>query len=399
MENRILLIEDDPDITELVRINLEDAGYRLDSAADGEKGLETALAQEIDLVILDLQLPRMDGLEVCRQLQQRKRHLPILMLTSRSEEVDRVLGLELGADDYLTKPFSIRELVARVRAILRRLERSRTTEKESVDSPLPLDLGDLIIDPDRRRVTLDGEPVELTAKEFDLLLMFASHPGRVYSRQMLLELVWGRPEHMKRYFASFYGKLSAIFLLLLLAAGLVHVWVTLDSYREFERESNQGLNRDLAAHLAERFQPFLADSDYASIEHTFHDLMVMNPFVEIYLIDESGVLLAYFADPAKIKRSRIDLAPVLAYVDGGSEVPFPLYGDNPRSLDQRKPFSAVRVTIGKDRPGFLYVILGGEQYDSAAAMIRKSYIIAPPPSALLSSSWPRSPSDCSPSSC
>jgi DNA-binding response OmpR family regulator len=191
MENRILLIEDDPDITELVRINLEDAGYRLDSAADGEKGLETALAQEIDLVILDLQLPRMDGLEVCRQLQQRKRHLPILMLTSRSEEVDRVLGLELGADDYLTKPFSIRELVARVRAILRRLERSRTTEKESVDSPLPLDLGDLIIDPDRRRVTLDGEPVELTAKEFDLLLMFASHPGRVYSRQMLLELVWG----------------------------------------------------------------------------------------------------------------------------------------------------------------------------------------------------------------
>ena len=161
MENRILLIEDDPDITELVRINLEDAGYRLDSAADGEKGLETALAQEIDLVILDLQLPRMDGLEVCRQLQQRKRHLPILMLTSRSEEVDRVLGLELGADDYLTKPFSIRELVARVRAILRRLERSRTTEKESVDSPLPLDLGDLIIDPDRRRVTLDGEPVEL----------------------------------------------------------------------------------------------------------------------------------------------------------------------------------------------------------------------------------------------
>ena len=177
------------------------------------------------------------------------------------------------------------------------------------------------------------------------------------------------------------------------------MWVTLDSYREFERESNQGLNRDLAAHLAERFQPFLADSDYASIEHTFHDLMVMNPFVEIYLIDESGVLLAYFADPAKIKRSRIDLAPVLAYVDGGSEVPFPLYGDNPRSLDQRKPFSAVRVTIGKDRPGFLYVILGGEQYDSAAAMIRKSYIIAPPPSALLSSSWPRSPSDCSPSSC
>lgn len=175
---------------------------------------------------------------------------------------------------------------------------------------------------------------------------------------------------------SFYGRLSAIFLVLLLTAGSLHLWVTLDSYRQFERESNQSLNRSLAADLAERFRPFLADSlNYSAIEHTFHELMVMNPFVEIYLLDDEGQLLAYFAEPEKIRRMAVDPEPVRRFVESGGEVPFPLYGDDPRSATASKPFSAAPVTIGGERPGYLYVILGGEQYESSTAMVRGSYIV------------------------
>lgn len=195
MVQRILLIEDDPDITELVRIHLTDAGYELEAAIDGETGLQRAMEGNCDLVILDLMLPRLSGLDVCRHLHEKRRDLPVMMLTSRSEEVDRVLGLELGADDYLTKPFSVRELVARVRAILRRLERTGAPAGEGGGSPGeaegPLVCGDLCIDEARRRVTAAGRDVELTAKEFELLLLFARHPGRVYSRPQLLEQVWG----------------------------------------------------------------------------------------------------------------------------------------------------------------------------------------------------------------
>jgi hypothetical protein len=177
---------------------------------------------------------------------------------------------------------------------------------------------------------------------------------------------------MIRPLTSFYAKLSAIFLVLLLAAGGVHVWVSLASYREYERESDQGLNRDLATHLAERFRTDLERVDYAAIEHTFHELMVMNPYVEIYLLDEAGNLLAYFAEPEKIKRMAVDVEPVRTFVEREGRVPLPFYGDDPRSLEERKPFSAAPVTIGGDRPGYLYVILGGQQYESAAAMIRDS---------------------------
>lgn len=189
MEKKVLIIEDDPDIADLIQIHLKDLGFLPDHAGDGMEGVSKALTNDYELVILDLMLPRLDGFEVCKQIREEKKSLPILMLTSKSEEFDKVLGLELGADDYLTKPFSIRELMARVKSIIRRVE----AVKEACDDeePVEMQFGELTINVEKRKVTLAGEVVDLTAKEFDLLALFASHPGRAYSRQELLDIVWG----------------------------------------------------------------------------------------------------------------------------------------------------------------------------------------------------------------
>ncbi len=189
MPPKILVIEDNEDLANLLEINLKDLFYEVDLACDGNDGLKMAETGTYDLIILDLMLPGMDGLEICRRLRGRPSYVPILMLTSKSSEIDRVLGLEIGADDYVTKPFSIRELMARVKAIFRRVE--------SLQAGLPepelnsLSIGNLKIDPDKRRLSLRGKEVELTAKEFDLLLHFAKHPGKVYTRAQLLDQVWG----------------------------------------------------------------------------------------------------------------------------------------------------------------------------------------------------------------
>ncbi|MEA3413811.1 MAG: response regulator transcription factor [Pseudomonadota bacterium] len=189
MTTRILVIEDDPDIGNLVELHLRDQAFDVDRVQDGETGLEEALHGEHALVILDLMLPGMHGLDICRRLRASQRQVPILMLTARSTGIDRVLGLELGADDYLTKPFYVQELVARVKAILRRAGSGPTGD--SALSSRPLDINGISISIDRRRVTVDGEPRELTAREFDLLHFFASHPGHVFSRTQLLDRVWG----------------------------------------------------------------------------------------------------------------------------------------------------------------------------------------------------------------
>ena len=183
---RILVVEDDPDISALVGLHLRDTGFSVEFQANGQSGLALALGQAFDLVILDIMLPGVDGLEICRRLRAEKPGLPILMLTARTTELDRVLGLEMGADDYLTKPFSVRELVARVKAIFRRMEVFDTQPE-----PTRIVLGPLDIDTDSRRVLIAGEPVELTAREFDLLFFFARHPGRVFTRGQLLDKVWG----------------------------------------------------------------------------------------------------------------------------------------------------------------------------------------------------------------
>lgn len=186
---RVLVVEDNRDIAELVRLHLADLGCEVRIAFDGAAGLAQAQAQAYDLVILDLMLPGLDGLEVCKRLRAGPNYVPILMTTSKATELDRVLGLELGADDYLTKPFSIGELVARVKAIFRRVDAMAAAAAKP--APQSLSAGELSIDLDRRVVTLAGQAVELTAKEFDLLAHFAANPGRVFNRAQLLDKVWG----------------------------------------------------------------------------------------------------------------------------------------------------------------------------------------------------------------
>ena len=190
MSKQVLIIEDDPDIADLLQIHLHDLDMQLDRAEDGLNGLQKALDKEYELVILDIMLPGMDGLEVCRRIREKKRSMPILMLTAKSEEFDKVLGLELGADDYLTKPFSIRELIARIKSIIRRVNTLRE-EKTDTEEPVELEFADLKINLEKRKVTLRGKTIELTAKEFDLLALFASHPGKAYTRENLLNIVWG----------------------------------------------------------------------------------------------------------------------------------------------------------------------------------------------------------------
>ena len=188
-ERKILVVEDDPDIGQLLEIHLRDLDLGVDVVADGAAGLARACRQAYQLVVLDLMLPGLDGLEVCRRLRNRTERLPILMLSARSSELDRVLGLEIGADDYLTKPFSIMELKARIKALLRRVNRPRSDDLPPADERVSL--GPIEIDVAGRRVRIDGDPVDLTAREFDLLLHFTSHPGRVFSRGQLLDDVWG----------------------------------------------------------------------------------------------------------------------------------------------------------------------------------------------------------------
>lgn len=188
---RILLIEDEQDIADIVALHLGDLCDEVVVARDGHEGMRQATTQDWALIVLDLRLPGPDGLEICRAVRRERAYQPILMLTSKSSELDRVLGLETGADDYLVKPFSVLELAARVRAILRRVENLRQPAKENGVDKGAIEVGPISIDPQRRHVTLDGKAVELTAREFDLLEYFARHPGRVFRRAELLDQVWG----------------------------------------------------------------------------------------------------------------------------------------------------------------------------------------------------------------
>ena len=186
----ILVVDDEPSIVEIVTLYLQRAGYTVRSAADGHAALQALTAEKPDLVVLDLMLPGVDGLEITRRLRA-EGETPIIMLTSRSEETDRIVGLEMGADDYVVKPFSPQELVSRVRAVLRRTGNAAQTERAEV-----LRFGPVQIDPGTRLVTIDGEEIVLTAKEFDLLWMLAGHPRQVFSRTQLLDRVWGETEYL-----------------------------------------------------------------------------------------------------------------------------------------------------------------------------------------------------------
>jgi len=186
-----LVVEDDPDISGLIALHLKDFGAKITVANDGQTGLDQALTQSWDMIMLDLQLPRVDGLDICRAIRAQSDYVPIMMVTSRSTELDRVLGLEIGADDYLVKPFSIAELKARIKALLRRVNPPTPRGTASPSHSDTLSYLDLRIDSSSRKVKLRESPIDLTAREFDLLWFFASHPGVVFRRSELLDKVWG----------------------------------------------------------------------------------------------------------------------------------------------------------------------------------------------------------------
>ena len=191
MAHTILLAEDQADIRDLIAMNLRSAGYEVTAVGDGRTALARQIEQPAELLILDLMMPGLDGLEVCKALRARRHSAPILMLTAKSTELDRVLGLELGADDYLTKPFSLAELMARVKALLRRADLLHQAQANAGAAGSTIRNGELEIHPGRRSVRWGGTTIDCTAREFDLLLHFAQHPGHVFSRSQLLASVWG----------------------------------------------------------------------------------------------------------------------------------------------------------------------------------------------------------------
>ncbi|MBL8473368.1 MAG: response regulator transcription factor [Rhodocyclaceae bacterium] len=188
MNKQVLVIEDNEDIARLIKLQLSDLNCNVKLVFDGTRGAEEIAAKTYDLLILDVMLPGVDGMEILRRVRARPDYMPVLMLTAKSSELDRVLGLEMGADDYLTKPFSVLELCARVKAIFRRV--TAMGSAQASDSAL-VRRGELSLDPERREVQVAGRSVDLTAKEFDLLLYFARSPGRVHTREQLLSQVWG----------------------------------------------------------------------------------------------------------------------------------------------------------------------------------------------------------------
>lgn len=190
MDDLILIVEDEPALQETLAYNLERQGYTVRVAGDGKIALETARKFPPKLVVLDIMLPTIDGFEVCRILRQ-ETNVPILMLTARDEEIDRVIGLEMGADDYLTKPFSMREFLARVKALLRRVRLDQTEAGETAPNNMVLKFGALEIDLNRREVRLEGKILNLKPKEYELLVFLAKHKGQVLSRELVLERVWG----------------------------------------------------------------------------------------------------------------------------------------------------------------------------------------------------------------
>lgn len=185
---KVLVIEDDPNISELIRIHLSDLGFQIQVKNNGKEGFDTANTNAFELIVMDLMLPEMDGISICQRLRALDNYTPILMLTAKSEEIDKIIGLESGADDYLTKPFKIREFIARVKAIMRRQDQYKESAQAKAKNML---FGELELDETMRKVILSKKRIELTPKEFDLLLLMAKNPGRSYSRGELLELIWG----------------------------------------------------------------------------------------------------------------------------------------------------------------------------------------------------------------
>lgn len=186
---KILIIEDESSIAKLLSYNIEQEGYQTETVMDGKEGFKEALENEYDLIVLDLMLPSMDGIEICRELRREKVDTPIIMLTAKDSEIDKIIGLEIGADDYMTKPFSPREVIARMKAVFRRYEKGQQKPVEQVDDSIII-VGDIEINPAEFTVKVRGEEIILTPKEFELLIYLAKRQSRILSREQLLNAIW-----------------------------------------------------------------------------------------------------------------------------------------------------------------------------------------------------------------
>ena len=187
---KVLVVDDEPSILTLLTFNLEKEGYQVTTSEDGKNGFELALSNQYDFIILDVMLPGMDGLEITKALRREKIDTPILILTAKDEQVDKIIGLEIGADDYLTKPFSPREVLARMKAIFRRLKPTTTEPLQEVTAKAPLVIGEIRVDEQNYEVFVRNQPIELTPKEFELLVYFMKRKDRVINRETLLERIW-----------------------------------------------------------------------------------------------------------------------------------------------------------------------------------------------------------------
>jgi signal transduction histidine kinase/DNA-binding response OmpR family regulator len=382
MTRSVLIVEDDPDIARLIQLQLRDIDCRGDIVGDGKRALTQAQARDYDLLILDLMLPGLDGLSVCREIRSRDRLLPILMLTSKSSEVDRVVGLEMGADDYLTKPFSILELNARVKALLRRAEAAKNPTPGGNEEII--ELKDLTIDIARHRVVVDGTAVELTAKrrlsahgQFahqsparqDRARSAQPHPR---SHRVGRRLPVSRGDGVS-WHQTLYAKLALGLALLLVLIGLLYAGLSQSLSVQHAQSGNQQLNRELAQKLVQEMGLVEGGRvNQTKIKEAFNLFMLVNPNIELYLLDRDGRILAFSADPNKVKRTHVDVAPIERFLAGESM--YPLLGEDPRSASRSKVFSATPVPDASNPSGYLYVVLQGEEADAIAMAEQARYL-------------------------
>jgi signal transduction histidine kinase/DNA-binding response OmpR family regulator len=392
VRKRILVIEDERDIAELIRLHLEDLDFSVSISCDGNTGLRKASIGSWDLIILDLRLPGIDGLEICRRVRQDSSSVPILMLTSTSSELDRVVGLEIGADDYVTKPFSVLELIARVKAILRRAELSRggvVKDKTYRADRQGVRPAAALRDAPRSGLStpgVTGQRLGLWARRLRAHREFAYQPAAFQDRDRSRTSGIDRDRVGRRLqdecrnrqtrnrMRRLHFKLSGAMFIIVLLLGAAFYAIDRYSIRLYHEELSQRLNASLAMYVVNAGALIKdGDVDREALDELSNRAMVINPTAEIYLLAPDGEILGHALPPDEVITNRVELSPVLDLVDGSASLP--IKGVDPRNPGSRKIFSAFPVTDPADPEnisGYLYVVLGGSQYEAVAAQVSDS---------------------------
>lgn len=406
MSADVLLVEDDDSIGDVLAVHLGAEGYRLHRETNGLDAIRVLGLRPWDIVLLDLMLPGASGFDVCRQLRAHHAATPVIMLSARGAEEQRVAGLELGADDYLAKPFSMRELIARMKALTRRIDASRRQGAAAQ----PLLFAGFRLCPVSRVLTGPDGDIALTMREFDLLAFLAGNAGKAFSCEQLLHWVWGdgfdgyehtvnshinrlrakietdprEPRHIltlwgcrlsfcggsMRLFGSLAARLSVAVVLLLLGFGLLVAFVSRTALATQEDEALQRLSHGLAAHIVGNWPDITLPDPDAGQRRAPAELLAMlssvNPGIQVYVLDADGRVDAYIGEPGMVRQFEVDLVPVRGFLSGAA---LPLRGTDPMGSGQRRPFSAAMFPprTGDSRPpGYLYIVLDGASRQSIA---------------------------------